>query len=60
MNAQTNALIEEIAKKYLNISTLRTREDDALDFHDCPVWDIKMALAVAYRKGRADAHRQPT
>jgi hypothetical protein len=55
MNARTNALIEKIAQKHLNIDTLKTRNSDSLDFHDCPVWAIKIALEDAYRAGMAAA-----
>ncbi len=49
--------LEEIARKYLNVPTLATRNSDALDFHECAVWSLKEALEAAYLAGARDAHR---
>jgi hypothetical protein len=56
-NGETTASIPEeklleIAKKYFNIETLKTRNSDHLDFHDCSVWGIKRALEAAYLAGK--------
>lgn len=44
--------IEKIAKEILRINTLRTRNSDALDFHDVGVASLRAALEAAYRAGR--------
>ena len=43
--------IKEIALSKLDIEDLETRDDDSLDFHDLPVWRIKLALAAAFNAG---------
>lgn len=43
--------IQEIAKKYLRISTLETRNSDRLDFYEVSVGSIKDALEAAYQAG---------
>ncbi|MDE1901250.1 MAG: hypothetical protein KGI37_06385 [Alphaproteobacteria bacterium] len=48
----TDQIFEMIAKEHLNIETLKTRNSDSLDFHDCSVWGIKKALQAAYDLGR--------
>lgn len=45
-------IFEIIAKQHLKIETLKTRNSDSLDFHDCSVWGIKDALQAAYDLGR--------
>ena len=44
-------LLEEIARKHLNIQTLETQNSDVLDLHDDAVWAIKSALKEAYESG---------
>lgn len=44
--------IANIAKRYLNIETLETRNSDSLDFHDLSVWSLKAALEAAYLAGK--------
>jgi hypothetical protein len=44
--------IEEIAKRYLRLDTLETRNSDQLDFKEQAVWYIKLALEDAYRSGQ--------
>ena len=44
-------LLTEIAKKHLNLETLKTRNSDSLDFHDVAVWSLKDALQEAYEAG---------
>jgi hypothetical protein len=46
--------IEQIAQKFLNLETLKTRNSDSLDFHDLAVWQIKAALEAAYNAGTQD------
>lgn len=53
-----DAVLAEIARKYLDVPTLATRRSDRLDFYDCPVWAIKEALEAAYLAGAADAQAQ--
>ena len=50
-NAKAKKLIEQIAKKYLNIETLKVRNSDGLDFHDVYVGSMKDALEEAYQAG---------
>jgi hypothetical protein len=47
----TNRLFTAIAKRHLNIPTLREQKSDRLDFHDVSVWDVKDALQAAYDAG---------
>jgi hypothetical protein len=43
-----------IARKYLSgIATLKVRNRDSFDFHDCAVWCVREALAAAYQLGAA-------
>lgn len=46
------ATIEAIAARYLDLETLETRSADALDFSEQAVWQIRCALAAAYRAGQ--------
>ena len=50
-----DALLERIAKQYLDIETLETRKSDSLDFHDVAVWGVRKALKAAYDAGRQSA-----
>jgi len=43
--------LEQIAELHLNLSTLKTRNLDELDFSSQAVWDIKAALEAAYAAG---------
>jgi hypothetical protein len=49
------ATIEAIAKKYLRVETLRTRNIEDLDFHRLSVWWLRAALDAAYASGFAAA-----
>lgn len=52
--SKTNSVLQivnEIAQKHLNISTLETQNSDRLDFHDVPVWQVEMALLEAFSRG---------
>jgi hypothetical protein len=44
-------VFQSIAKKYLDIPTLRPRNMDDLDFHEVSVWEVVRALDAAYREG---------
>jgi hypothetical protein len=44
-------ILEQIARDHLRIPTLTTRKTDRLDFHETAVWDLREALAAAYRVG---------
>ena len=46
-----NRALTEIASKHLNISTLRIRKSDSLDFHDVSVWAVRSALKAAFDEG---------
>ena len=46
--------IKEIAKQYMDIDTLEVRRSDRLDFHECSVKSIAMALEAAYKAGEAE------
>ena len=48
---ECSSVLNDIAKKFLGISTLETRKSDTQDFHDLAVWSIKAALAAAYEAG---------
>ena len=44
-------VIEQIAKKSLQIEILERQGRDSLDFHDIAVWQIRKALLDAYQAG---------
>ena len=46
-----SARLQRIAKQYLDLETLETRNADDLDFHDLAVWAIREALEAAYQAG---------
>jgi hypothetical protein len=52
---QINEQVESIAKHVLGFDTLETRKSDRLDFKTVSVWDVRMALEAAYRRGANDA-----
>lgn len=52
------ALLAIAVKHLIGVTTLETRNSDALDFHDCAVWSIKAALEDAYRAGLRDGAAQ--
>lgn len=43
--------MDDIAKHYLSIDTLKTRYSDELDFKEVSVWSLKEALFAAYNLG---------
>lgn len=49
------ATFERIAVDKLRIETIETRNSDSLDFHDLGIWNIRMALQMAYAQGYTDA-----
>jgi hypothetical protein len=52
-NGTPENVIAEIAKKYLRLETLETRNSDALDFSDQAVRTLRSALEAAYNAGLA-------
>ena len=52
--------LAEIARRYLKVPTLVTRNSDSLDFHECAVWSLKAALEAAYLAGAAHARGEAT
>lgn len=48
-------VIMGIAKRRLRFQTLETRDNDALNFRDVCVWDLKQALEEAYKAGMESA-----
>ena len=50
-NTVPDEILEQIAREHLAITTLTTRRTDRLDFHDTAVWQLREALAAAYRAG---------
>jgi hypothetical protein len=54
---EIEALIAAIAREDLGVETLKTRNSDALDFHDVAVWSLREALMKAFHAGRATALR---
>ena len=53
--APKEALLMEIAAKYLHLETLETRNSNGVDFHDVAVWSIRAALEAAFAAGQAAA-----
>jgi len=50
-NKVPEKILADIAKKEMDIPTLKTRESDSLDFHDVSVWSLKESLKKAYLAG---------
>jgi hypothetical protein len=44
--------ILEIARKHLDLKSLRLKGSDEVDIKQIPVWDLKDALIAAYNAGR--------
>jgi len=53
--AKEKEVFEKIAKNFLDIETLDTRNRDALDFHVCGVGALRAALKAAYDAGMKEA-----
>ena len=52
MNTQSQTILLKIAKQYLGVETLESRNSDRLDFHDLSVRSIEAALKAAFEAGR--------
>lgn len=50
-NQATDETFTKLAKEFLQIETLETRNSDSLDFKDVSVWSVKAALEAAYSLG---------
>lgn len=50
----TSETFEKIAKEFLHLETLETRNSDSLDFKEQSVWGIKSALEAAYEAGKKE------
>lgn len=50
-NDERDRMLEGIAKRALDIPTLRPRKSDDLDFHEVAVWSLLEALRLAYAAG---------
>jgi len=57
MDKRIEKKLEKIAKEELFIETLKTRNSDALDFHDVSVWGVKKALKLAFELGRSESSK---
>jgi len=44
--------LEEIARQFLSIPTLKERRADSLDFHEVSVWSVRDALQAAFEAGK--------
>lgn len=51
--SEEDNIIRDIAKRVLKVESLEIQQDNDLDFHNIPVWNIKAALEEAYRAGKA-------
>lgn len=49
---ERDAALLEIARKTLEIDTLKTENNDRYDFHELAVWTIKKALEQAFEAGQ--------
>ena len=60
-NEQRDRELGGIAKRALDIPTLKTRSCDSLDFHEVSVWGLLEALRLAYAAGyeQAVTDREP-
>jgi len=54
-----NHIIDTIAARDLGIETLETRHSDALDYHECAVWQIRRALENAFIAGMFEGATKP-
>lgn len=50
-NQATDETFTKLAKEFLFIDTLETRNSDRLDFKEVSVWGVKAALEAAYTLG---------
>jgi len=58
MKTSKDKAIEKIARKILAIQDLKTRNRDALDFHEVGVWSLRDALDAAYEAGKASRSKE--
>ena len=56
MSKTTHIILTAIAQRHLGIETIKTRNADALDFHDVSASQIADALKAAYDAGRSAAN----
>ena len=54
-NARRDRMLEGVAKRALEIPTLKERGSDSLDFHEVSVWSLLEALRLAYAAGYEQA-----
>jgi hypothetical protein len=47
-----DSILLEIARKHLNLKSLRMKGNDSIDIKKIPVWDLKDALVAAYNAGK--------
>ncbi|WP_155845408.1 DUF6900 domain-containing protein [Chitinilyticum aquatile] len=53
-----DTILGQIAQQHLGLETLDTRHRDSLDFYDLAVWNLRAALAAAYRAGQQNQPNQ--
>lgn len=53
-------ILEGIAREYLRVPTLETRNSKVLDLHDVAVWRVRAALEAAYLAGFRAAREDRT
>jgi hypothetical protein len=51
---ELDATLERIAQQHLRVTTLESRQSDAMDFYDLAVWNLKAALEAAFEAGRRE------
>ena len=51
LKKKAEEIVEQIAKKHLQIETIETRGNDRLDFSAQSVWSLKKALLEAFDAG---------
>ena len=56
MKQNAEEIVEEIARRILNIETLEAQLSDSKDFHSVAVWELKEALLEAYASGEMAGH----
>ena len=54
-NARRDRMLEGIAKRALEIPTLKERGSDSLDFHEVSVWSLNEENRLAYSGGYEQA-----
>lgn len=51
-STDSRQVVGDIARKFLGITTLESRNSDSLDFYDLSVGSLERALLAAYEAGR--------